>query len=188
MSKHPIPEPVDFVGEWLLPDRENSPLISGTLSWASQRATLKLNDSFVPLRGSVYGDEEQSYAAVHGTSTNSQYITLLDAARVGTGINFGAAGMRQSERLISSWVIVGDHVLPKTLYSEIRVRIPGLQIWIGRSGVRKTHIPKTEDSAFSVVYSIESLPEEVTEISSASATLGWGIGWSSSVDLVTVLI
>ena len=81
VSTHAIPDPVDFVGEWFLPDRENSPLISGTLSWASQRASLKLNDSFTPLAGAIYGDEEHSYAAVHGTSTSSQYIKLLDAAR-----------------------------------------------------------------------------------------------------------
>lgn len=81
MSTHAITDAVDFVDEWLLPNRENSPLISGTLSWTSQRASLKLNDSFTPLRGAVYGDEEHSYAAVHGTSTSSQYIKLLDAAR-----------------------------------------------------------------------------------------------------------
>lgn len=185
LSTHAIPDPVDFVGEWFLPDREKSPLISGTLSWASQRASLKLNDSFTPLVGAVYGDEDHSYAAVHGTSTNSQYVTLLNAARAGSGFNFGAAGMRQSERLISSLVVVGDHVSPKTLYSEIRVRLPGLQIWIGRSGVRQTIIPKTDDSAFTVIYSIESLPEEVTAISSVSATLGWGLGWTGSGDLVS---
>ncbi len=146
MSTHAIPDPVDFVGEWFLPDREKSPLISGTLSWASQRASLKLNDSFTPLVGAVYGDEDHSYAAVHGKSTTSQCITLLNAARSGSGFNFGAAGMRQSERLTSSLVVLGDYVSPRTLYSEIRVRIPGLQIWIGRSGVRQTIIPKTGGS------------------------------------------
>lgn len=185
MSKHPIPDPVDFVGEWFLPDRGNSPLISGTLSWSSQRASLQLHDSFTPLRGAVYGDEEQSYPAVHGTTTSSQYITVLQASRAGSGFNFGAAGMRQSERLISSWVVIGAHVLPKTLYREIRVRIPGLQIWIGRSGVQQTILNKTEESALSVVYHVEGLPEEVMEIPCLPATLGWGFDRNFSGDLIS---
>lgn len=185
MSKHSIPDAIEFVGEWCLPDRVNSPPISGTLSWESQRASLKLHDSFTPLKGAIYGDEVHSYAAVHGTSTSSQYVTLLNATGAGTGFNFGAAGMRQSERLISSWVVIGDHVLPETLYSEIRVRIPGLQIWVGRSGVTQTILHKTEESAAGVVYYVESLPEEMMTIPCLSATLGWGIDRNFSGDLVS---
>lgn len=185
MAKYPIPDPVDFVGEWCLPDREKSRSIAGTLSWSSQRASLQLHDSFNPLSGAVYGDEVQSYPAVHGTTTGSQYITVLQALRAGAGFNVGPAGMRQSERMISSWVVVGAHVLPKTLYGEIRVRIPGLQIWIGRSGIRQTILPKTEQSASAVTYCIEGLPEEVTEISCVAATLGWGIDRDFSGDLVS---
>lgn len=144
-----------------------------------------MHDSFSPLSGAVYGDEEKSYPAVHGTTTGSQYISVLQALKAGTGINVGPAGLRQSERMISSWVIVGAHVLPKTLYGEIRVRIPGLQVWIGRSGIRQTILPKTEESAPAVTYSIEGLPEEMTEISCVAATLGWGIDRDFSGDLVS---
>lgn len=185
MSKHSIPDSIEFVGEWSLPDKVNSLHISGTLSWESQRATLKLHDSFKLLEGAIYGDEVHSYAAVHGTSTSSQYVTLLNATRAGTGFNFGAAGMRQSERLISSWVVIGDHVLPETLYSEIRVRIPGLQIWVGRSGVTQTIVDKTEQSAAAVLYCVEGLTEEIMTIPCLSATLGWGIDRNFSGDLVS---
>lgn len=185
MAKYPVPDPVDFVGEWFLPDEEKPPLIAGTLSWSSQRASLRLHDSFSPLEGAVYGGEVQSYPAVHGITTSCQYITVLDASSAGAGFNLGLAGMRQSESLISSWVVIGAHVLPKTLYSEIRVRIPGLQLWIGRSGVRQTIVHKTDESAAGVAYYVEGLPEEVTGIPCVSAVLGWGIDRNFSGDLVS---
>ncbi len=185
MAKHLIPDPVDFVGEWFLPDKENSHHIAGTLTWSSHRATLQLHDSFIPLRGAIYGDEAHLYPAVHGILVSSQFITVLDAKGFASGINFGRAGVRQSERLTSSWVVIGAHIVPQTLFSEIRVRIPGLQIWIGRSGVQQTIIDKTEDSPLSVIYHVVGLPEEVVEIPCVSATLGWGIDRNFSGDLIS---
>lgn len=110
---------------------------------------------------------------------------MLQTARANAGLNIGPAGMRQSERLISSWVVIGAHVSPKTRYREVQVRIPGLQIWISRSGVRQTILEKTEESAAGVVYYIEGLPEELTDIPCAHLTLGWGIERNFSGDLVS---
>ena len=171
MAKHLISSPVDFQGEWFLPDKEDSQRIAGTLAWSSHRATLQLHDSFTQLRGAIYGDEARTYPVVHGISVSSQFITLLDASGAGSGINFGPAGLRQSERLISSWVVIGAHIFPHTLFSEVRVRIPGLQIWIGRSGIQQT----IQESPFSMIYHIAGLPEETTEVPCLSATLGWGV-------------
>lgn len=185
MAKHLIPDPVDFIGEWGVPESEKSCFIAGTLSWSSQRATLQLHDSFTQLQGAVYGDEVHSYPVVHGTTTGSQLISLLQATSAGRNLNFGQTGMRQSERLISSLMVVGAHVSPQTRYSEIRVRIPGLQIWIGRSGVHQTFLEKTENSGAGMAYHIESLPEEVIEIPCLPATLGWGIDRNFSGDLLT---
>lgn len=184
MAKYLIPDSVDFVGEWFLP-LEGCRHIAGTLSWSSQRASLELHDSFTQLRGPIYGDEVSSYPVVHGITTNSQYVTLLQASGFGASLNFGPAGMRQSERIISSWVVIGAHVSPQTHYSEIRVRIPGLQMWIGRSGVRQTILEKTENSGVGMVYYIEGLPEETVEIPDLSVILGWGIDRNFSGDLIT---
>lgn len=185
MAKHLISSPVDFLGEWFLPDNEGSQRIAGTLAWSSHRATLQLHDSFTQLRVAIYGDEARTYPAIYGISVSSQFITVLEASGAGSGINFGPAGLRQSERLISSWVVIGAHIFPHTLFSEVRVRIPGLQIWIGRSGVQQTLIDKTEDSPFSMIYHITGLPEETTVIPCLSATLGWGVDRNFSGDLVT---
>lgn len=185
MAEYLIADSIDFVGEWFLPERVNSGHIAGTFSWSSQRATLQLHDSFTKLQGAIYGDEVHLYPAVHGTTTSSQLVSLLQASSAGSNINFGPSGFRQSERLISSLAVVGAHVFPETLYSEIRFRIPGLQLWIGRSGVRQTILEKTENSGTGVVYYIEGLPEEIIEIPCLPATLGWGIDRNFSGDLIT---
>ncbi len=178
---HLIPESVEFIGDWFLP---NAKKIAGTLSWSTQRASLDLHDAFTPLSGTVYG-EFQSYPAVYGTTINSKFITMLGATGGAKGFCFGPAGINQTEKVASNLVVVGGHVTSDTLYSEIRVRIPGLQIWIGSTGIRQTFISKTEHSPASVIYQIDSLPEETMEVPSLSATLGWGIDKNFSGDLVS---
>ncbi|SOT38488.1 HEPN domain-containing protein [Burkholderia cenocepacia] len=186
MTKHQISEPTTFVGEWCLPsDEKNLQKIPGTLSWSIQRASLELHDSFNPLCGSVYGDETHSYPVIHGTTVQSQYVTLLKTLRTGNNLSFGPAGLRQPEKLVSSWVIVGAHVDDQTLYSEIRVRIPGLQMWLCRSGVEQTILHKTQGKAAGVVYRIDAMEEERHEISSLQTVLGWGIDRHFSGDLTT---
>lgn len=186
MPIHVISDSAEFDGEWFLPGASESPKqIPGTLSWSSRRASLQLHDAFTPLRGPIFGDEEHHYQAAHGTTTNNEFVSVLRASRAGTGVNFGPAGFRESERLISSWIVVGAYVDPQTKYSEIRVRIPGLQIWLGRSGVRQTILEKTEKSPAGVIYQIDGLTEETTYIPCLKTTLGWGIDRNFSGDLVT---
>ena len=185
MAKHPIPEACDFVGEWWLPAQGTIPRIAGTLSWSSKRASLKLHESFMPLRGAVYGDEVHSYPTIHGTTVDSKLISVLEASGSGSGVNFGPAGLRQTEMVVSSWVVVGAHVGPETTYIEMRARMPGLQMWIGRTGVTQTILHKSEHSGPGVVYNIEGLPEEETPIPSLNATIGWGIDRTFSGDLIS---
>lgn len=81
MTKYSIPDSAEFIGEWYLPVAEGEPRkLVETLPWSSQRASLQLHDSFKPLHGAVYGDEEHSYPAVHGTTVKSQFI---QASRAG---------------------------------------------------------------------------------------------------------
>lgn len=172
---YPITEAVEFIGDWFLPNSESPKKIAGTLTWLAQRASLDLHDAFTPIHGTVYGDEFQSYPVVYGTTINSKFITMLEATGGAKGFSFGPAGINQTEKVASNLVIVGGHVTSDTLYSEIRVRIPGLQIWIGRSGIQQSFLPKTEHSANRMIYQIDSLPEETMVVPSLPATLGWGI-------------
>lgn len=182
MSKRLINESFQISGEWFLPDTTTQ--IAGMLSWGSQKAYLHLNNSFTPLPKAFHADN-QSYPVVHGITTDSQRITVLDAMSVQTGLNFGSAGLRQSEKLLSTCVVSGAHVLQNTLYSEMRFRIPGLQIWLSRSGVTQTFSEKTDNHPVTISYQIQGLAEETFRIPSIKAILGWGIDRIFSGNLVT---
>jgi hypothetical protein len=186
MAAYPFTDSFDFTGEWFVSGQGSSALrIPGTLSWSSHRASLQLHDTFNAQRGAIYGDESYEYSAIHGVSTKSQLVSMLEALGVTRGWSFGQAGLREAQRLTSSWIVIGAHVDSETLYSSIRVRIPGLQIWLGRPGVEQTILHKTDAQAPGVIYRIDGLPEEINEIPSLPVTLGWGIDRNFSGDLIT---
>jgi hypothetical protein len=185
VSKHAIAQPAEFVGEWFLPDQEAAPRVTGTLTWSEKGATAKLHQPLTPLRGAVYGGDGRSYPAIHGTTIDSKLVSVLDATGGGAGFTLGPAGIRETETIVSSWVVVGGHVGLDTNFSEMTARIPGLQLWIGRTGVTQTILDKTETSGPGVVYYIEGLPEEETSVPTLRTKLGWGISRSFSGDLVS---
>ncbi|GAB3788677.1 hypothetical protein GCM10028797_22710 [Dyella agri] len=186
VTKHSISAHATFVGEWFLPSEEGSEQrIAGTLTWSSEHASLELHKSLVPLQGAVYGDEIQTYPVIHGTTIESQYITVLNALRTNNNFSFGPAGVNQSERVISSWVVIGAHVTEQTLYGEVRVRIPGLQMWLSRPSIKQTVLTSEHGNALTILYEIGPLPEELCEIPSQRVTLGWGIETNHSGDQST---
>ncbi|WP_426336996.1 HEPN domain-containing protein [Pseudoduganella sp. R-31] len=186
MTEYALGEAVQFVGEWSLPGLAETRQISGTLAWEANRALLRLNDSFSPVQaGAVYGDEVCQYAVVHGISTASEHLSILNATRVGSGYNLGPAGLRQTERLVSSWIVVGEHVTTDTLYREFSFRIPGLQLWNGRSGVTRSIINRTDSSPMSVAYEFEHLPEELIEVPAIEAKVCIGLRHLYSGDLLS---
>jgi hypothetical protein len=180
LTTYSIPNPVELIGEWTVPGEAESLTIAGNLSWTSQRATLTLQDSFSPLRGSVHAGDLRTYPAVHGVTTGSEYVSMLQASSAGTGMSFGAAGVRQSERLVSSWVIVGAHVFQETLYSEVAVRIPCLQLWLCRSCLSHTLAAPEEGVPFSLNYRLEKIPEELFDVPNISSTFVFDYDWSTS--------
>ena len=184
MAKHSISESSEFVGEWHLSNGE-AKKIAGTLSWSVRKAVLLLHDTFTPTRGKVYGDEQHAYPSIQGTTIDGKFVTMLWAHRLGNGFSFGPAGLRESERLRSSWVVVGAHVVPDSLYSEIRARIPGLQTWLCRSGVSQTMFSKTETTGAAMQYTFEGLAEELFAIPDQPIELGWGIDRNFNGDATT---
>jgi hypothetical protein len=174
MKKYSIPEKHNFSGEWWLP--AGSPKqISGALSWEPRHATLELHHPFEPQRGHVFADETHEYAAIHGLTTRSELVTVLDSMRTGSPMHIGAGGFRETERLISSWVVVGAHVSSETLYTEVRARIPGLQMWFDpAAGISQDLLAKTEGSPATIIYEIKGVPETLSAIPCIPATLAWG--------------
>lgn len=186
MASYAIPECAEFAGEWWLPaDGEGARKVAGTLSWTDESASLSLHDAFTPMRGTIYGNEERRYAAVHGTTTTSDLVTILQASYGGGGFAIGQAGLREAERIVSSWVIVGAHVAEETRYSELRLRVPGLEVWVSRSGVTMSLIEKMAERPATVLYTVEGMSEEITPIPSAALSLAWGIDRKFSGNLMS---
>jgi hypothetical protein len=188
MAEYAIPNPAEFVGEWTLPDKEVSGRgpIAGSLSWSGSRATLHLNDALTPLRGAVFGNETCTYRAIHGVTVDSKLVSMLDAMAGGAGLSIGPAGFRQRETAISSWAVVGEqHVEPDTLYVEMHVRIPGLQLWLGKSGMSLTMVEPTTTTTRAFEYRIEAVPPEEVTVSSIASVLGWGLDRNFGGDLVS---
>jgi hypothetical protein len=146
------------------------------LKWEERCATLELHAALSPLRGTIYADDDQSYPAIHGISTQSQLVSLLDGARFGSPIVIGQAGLREREVVRSSWAIVGAHVTPKTLYTQIEARIPGLSMWLGSTGAQQLIRPKTESAPVAMTYVFSGMPEEVFDLPSLPGVMGYGIG------------
>lgn len=174
MTAYSIRDDVSFAGEWWLP-AEPGRKIPGTLSWSNTRATLQIHDSFVPLRTGPLSQSSQPQPVVHGTTTNSQVVSVLDASWSRGNVSFGGAGLKRPESFISSLVVIGAHVEGQTLYGEVCVRIPGLQTLLGIGRIEETLVSKTEKSAASMLYRTTSLEEERIEIPAIAATLGLGI-------------
>lgn len=188
MTEHAIPSPTEFVGEWTVPDANGGGrgFIAGSLSWSGSRATLRLNEALTPLRGAVFGDEVRNYPAIHGVTVDSKLVSMLDAMGGGAGLSFGPAGLRQRETAVSSWVVIGQqHVESETLYVQMRVRIPGLQLWLGRSGMSWTMVEPTTTTKRAVEYRIEAVPPEEVTVTSIDSILGWGFDREFGGDLVS---
>ena len=186
MGRHSIPEQAQFVGEWALPGADEAArAIPGTLSWSSKRATLKLHHTFKELNGAIYGDEVHQYEALHGKTIDSQFVTMLKASGGSPGFSLGPTGVRQPQTLVSSWVVVGAHVDSQTRYNEIRVRIPGLELWLGRSGIEQSFFTKTDQSPAGAAYVINGVPEETISIPSAGITIGWSFDRNFGGNLAT---
>lgn len=173
MSKFELPKEFEFVGDWTRATVEGDKPIPGTMKWLNRRAHLALHDSFTPLRGDIFGDEVNEYDVIHGSSLDSKLITMLSASSVGGSFSFGPAGIRQPEKIRSGLVLVGAHVTQATTYSEMRVRIPGLERWLGRGVLNLVRAHQTNGKPMTSVLQLDDLPEEVFEVPAIGARIGF---------------
>lgn len=179
MSILSIQEEREYSGEWNLPD--SSQKISGRLTFTGQRAELHLNDAFTPLRGTIsITDSRPTYPVVHGVSSKGEAISIIKAQSMGVGLNFSSGGIRQPERLISSWVIVGGHVAPDALYTAVRFFIPGLETWLSRPTISQTLETSSTGGPAASTFVVCPPAVEVTAIPSLDANLEWGTGTTIS--------
>jgi hypothetical protein len=182
MTVHPIPVSASFNGEWWLPEKPAAQ-ISGTLTWEPDCAKLELHGTFAPRRGHIFADETAEYPLLHGRTTRSELVTVLNAMRTGSPMHIGAGGMRETERMISSWVVIGAHLVEGATYTELSARIPGLEIWFDPGGGIIQTVREPGDQPVAIIYEIQGVKETRCEIPSISALLAWGTGRTQSGEI-----
>lgn len=188
MTTYTIPDDASFTGEWWLPSASDANRkIPGTLAWSKNKATLELHDSFTPLRSGPLFQSAQTQPVIHGATTDGNAISVLEASWSHGTMAFGGAQFKRPESFISSLVVIGAHVDKQTLYSEIRVRVPGLQTLLGIGRIDETLVQKTEHSPACMIYRASGMQEERIWLPSLAATLGWGIDRQFSGDRLTSL-
>lgn len=182
MAIHPLCDSFEISGEWHLPDRSEIK-IPGYLHYSPERTELHLNDPFQPLQGAIRaGDAPVPYQVIYGTTTKGDAMTLLRAQRMGISLHIGSGGMRQPERLISSWLLIGAHIPPDFAYPEVSFRIPGLQIWLSKRIIEESSFRDNETGRITYTYNILQVDNDTTPVPAIDATLDWAVSWNSTAD------
>lgn len=174
MAKHSLNENFETLGEWFLPVAPTQKL-GGTLAWKNHHGRLDLHGSFTQILGDIYGDESNSYPVLHGVTLDSNLITLLDASGVMGRMSFGPGGFRQSERVRSNLLVIGDHVPANAIYVEMQVRIPGLETWLNRGGLSLTFTAPAGKTPAAAHYVIENPPPEDYSIADIEAMVSFAV-------------
>jgi hypothetical protein len=169
-------------GDWCLPDRPER-LISGKLTYSELRTELELSEALTAVAGDFSAvDEHPIYPVIHGTSTKSELISVLNASRTGLNINFGLAGLRNSEKVISSFLIIGAHVAPNQHYQQMRFIIPGLTAWLGVTPVLYQNACDAPTGGLIETCTNQLIAPEIIELQSIDAQIEFGSGWSSKIN------
>jgi ApeA N-terminal domain 1 len=182
MALLPLPEVREFSAAWNVPGSTDT--IPGRLAYSPQRAELDLDGTFTPMRGAIsVSDDKPMYPVIHGLSSQGEALSLLKAQTLGVNINLGgAAGMRQRERIISAWVIVGAHVTPESTYPSVRFFVPGLEAWLSRPAITQ-RIEQDADTGETVsTFVVRQIEAETTLVPSLDCELDWGLGTTQSTN------
>jgi hypothetical protein len=185
MTIRSLSDGFDLSGEWYLPKSPDS-LIAGQLKYTSERTELYLNDAITPMSGDIsVSDASPAYPVIYGNSSTGEAVTLLHAQRMGISLNIGSGGMRQPERVLSSWLVLGAHVPLDQLYSRVQFRIPGLEVWLSRPSISQEYVEDPETGQHTHNFSLLSTNGEKTHVPAIDSTLEWGVSVKSSVNPFT---
>lgn len=169
-------------GDWFLPENPER-VIAGRLSYSAQQTVLELNEAFTPLDGTISPhDEVKVYPVIYGKSTNGDAITLQEIFQTSSSTNIGSGGISNPEILQASWLFFGAHIPDNSRFSEINLRIPGLQVWYSQPLI---HFFQTRDSVSDEIilnYSIPPSKQEPIFIPAIEAEYKWGIGRNTKTD------
>ncbi|MBT9599384.1 MAG: hypothetical protein IV094_25665 [Vitreoscilla sp.] len=175
MTNLPLSSTFEYSADWYLPEHPDV-RVSGRLTYTSERAEIQLNDAFTPMRGDLLSAPIPDYPVIHGISTKGEALTVLRAQRLGINFNFGPAGLRQPERLISSWLIVGAHVSAEQKYYRVNFFIPGLEIWLSSANIGQSIEQDSNSERITHTFVVRQTDSEITAAPAIDATLEWRTG------------
>lgn len=187
MTAYAIPEDVNFVGNWWLPSDANRE-IPGALAWSKNKATLELHDSFTPLRTGPLLQSAQTQPVIHGTSTDGNAVSVLEASWSHGNLSFGRSGIMRPEGFISHLVAIGAHLDSQTRFMQLRARVPALLVWLGEGGVEEIIVRPTQEHSKPIInYRIGQNKGGQVDIPCIQATLRWGSGLSTGGSVLTTV-
>lgn len=168
MADRLLSDSFEISGEWFLPEAEERK-IPGTLKFVGERTELEL---FEPLsvrdEGIVADTGSKNYPVIYGITLESEAITILKARSAGTAFRMNSGGIRQPERIVSHWLLVGGFLTADFLYHELSFRIPGLHIWLSEKLVQESHDREGANGPIVLTYKVgggavykTSIPEQL---------------------------
>jgi len=188
MTTYALSDSFSLSGEWYLP-ADAGQTIAGVLQYSQEGTELRLHSTFRPLMGTISaGDSSPEYPVVCGVTTSGEPVTILKAIRSGNSISFGAVGLRQAERLISSWLLIGQHVDAGTTYPEVHFRVPGLQVWLSRAMVQEKFGDNAELGGHFYSFQLLPLQDESVRVASLNATVAFEPRYTTSSDQFSISV
>jgi len=186
MGERLLNEPFETSGEWFLPE---APIrkIAGILRYTAARIELQLHESLTPLRQgkTIIDNRVITYPVVHGTTRDGEAVTLLTAHRAGWSFKFGSGGLRNPEKLISSFLLIGAHIPKDFLFHKMSFRVPGLQIWLSRPNIAYA-VERQETTGSTInLYRVGGTSKETSRVLSINSNLDWYFSYESTSDQYT---
>ena len=132
MSEYSLTDAFTMQGVWWLPGKPTE-RIAGTLRYSPESILLELLGSFTLLGEGLLVHDTTSYETVCGVTNDGISLVLVKTLRAGFRWSFGAAGPVQTDRLMSSLLIIGLGNDSDPLVSAMSCRTPGLAMWLGES-------------------------------------------------------
>lgn len=175
MSDIVIGEFLEFSGDWHLPFADGSACskVQGNFKWADRKGQLQLFGTFIPTKsGPLTAAGPTQHPVIHGETTSSKHVTMLDTLSVGTNITNAEAGFKARDSYESRQCIIGAHVTADTVYRKLTYRIPGLFIWLGAKGAS---ISFTNELPHYFTYSFDANNRELLNFSEANLAVELGI-------------
>jgi hypothetical protein len=165
MTDRDMSETFETFGTWFLPDTPDR-LVAGTFSLKPDRIELDLADSLRPMQsGPIIGPGIVRHPAIHGITSKQEAVSLFRCTQVRFSLTAASGGIGQPETFWSHLAVVGARVTEQQVYSGVRCRIPGLEVWFSSRVIRA--VKDDEGYAFRV----NNVPKETIAILDNGAEL-----------------